>query len=148
MVGRGGERRVAAAEFFVSLMTTALEADEIVVSVRMPKAQPGERHAYLHFSRRVGDFAIVAVAVTLLLEGNRVKQLRLGVGGVEGKPLALTELAARARGQAADAAWAVALAAAARDAVEPTENPRVPAVYRRELVEVLTRRALLKVLQE
>jgi aerobic carbon-monoxide dehydrogenase medium subunit len=146
VVGRRGERRLAAAEFFVSLMTTALEPDEIVVSVRLPQAAPGESHAYLQFSRRVGDFAIAGVAVTLLLEGNRVKQLRLGVGGVEDKPVVLAELAARARGHAADAAWAAALAKAARDAVEPTGNPRVPAVYRRELVEVLTRRALLKAL--
>lgn len=145
LAGPRGERRLAAAAFFVSLMTTALEPDEILVSVRFPKAAPGERHAYLHFSRRVGDFAIVAAAVTLLLEGNRVKQLRLGVGGVEDKPVVLAELAARARGKELDPS---ALAAAARDAVEPTENPRVPAVYRRELVEVLTRRALLKVLQE
>lgn len=147
MAGPRGERRLAAAKFFMSLMTTALEPGEILVSVRMPKAAPGERHAYLQFSRRRGDFAIVAVAATLLLDSaGLVERLRLGVGGVEDKPVALAELAARARGQAADAAWAAALAAAVRDAVRPIDNPRVPAVYRRELVEVLTRRALLRML--
>lgn len=145
--GPRGERRIPAGDFFVSLMTTALEPDEIIVSVSVPKAAPREAHGYVQFSRRRGDFAIVAVAATLLLDSaGRVERLRLGVGGVEDKPVALNELAARSRGQAADAAWAAAVAAAARDTVEPTDNPRVPAVYRRELVEVLTRRLLLKAL--
>lgn len=149
LAGPRGERRLAASAFFVSLMTTALEPDEILVSVRLPKAMPGERHAFLQFSRRVGDFAIVAVAATLLVEKNgNVKRLRLGLGGVEDKPVVLAELAARTRGQQADAKWAAALATAARNAVNPTENPRVPALYRRELVEVLTRRALLKIIND
>lgn len=143
LAGPRGERRLAASAFFVSLMTTALEPDEILVSVRFPKAAPGERQAYLQFSRRQGDFAIVAVAATL-----NSNQLRLGLGGVEDKPVVLAELAARARGQQADAKWAAALATAARNAVNPTENPRVPALYRRELVEVLTRRALLKIIND
>ena len=64
VAGPRGERRIGAGEFFVSFMTTALEPDEILVSVRFPKAAPGERHAYLQFSRRQGDFALVAVAAT------------------------------------------------------------------------------------
>lgn len=144
VAGARGERLVAAKDFFVSLMTTALEPDELIVAVRFPKLLPGERHAYLQFSRRRGDFAIVAVAATLLLDNHsRVKKLRLGVGGVEDKPLALHRLAAQSEGKVADPA---ALAIAARDAVQPTENPRVPAAYRRELVEVLTRRALQRCL--
>jgi carbon-monoxide dehydrogenase medium subunit len=148
IAGRRGERRVQAKDFFVSLMTTALEPDEIIVSVRVPKSAPREGHAFMQFSRRRGDFAIVAVAATLRLDSaGRVEHARLGIGGVEGTPATLNELAGRTKGQAADSAWAAALASAARDAVEPTDNPRVPAVYRRELVEVLTRRALLKALE-
>lgn len=127
--GSRGERRIAAAEFFVSLMTTALEPDEILVSARFPKAAPGERHAYLQFSRRRGDFAIVAVAATL----NR-NRLRLGIGGVEDKPVVLADFAP---GEKPDV-----IARKARDAVNPTENPRVPVLFRRELVEVLAKRAV------
>jgi len=132
VVGRRGERRVPASEFFVSLMTTVLEPDEILVSARFPKAAPGERHAYQQFSRRQGDFAIAAVAATL-----NSNQLRLGIGGVEDKPVVLADL---------KSLEPAAAARAAREAVHPTENPRVPALYRRELVEVLARRVLLKVL--
>jgi carbon-monoxide dehydrogenase medium subunit len=131
----GAERRIGAGEFFVSLMTTALAPDELLVSVRFPKAAPGERHAYLQFSRRQGDFAIVAVAATL-----DPQRLRLGIGGAEDRPVLLTDSVTRERPDPA------AVARRARDAVNPAEDPRVPAVYRRELVEVLTRRAVQKCL--
>lgn len=145
IAGPRGERRVPAKDFFVSLMTTVLEPDEILVSMSVPKAAPGEGQAYLQFSRRHGDFAIVAVAATLALDRKgRAERQRLGVGGVEATPKLLSALAARGDGRTPDASWAAELAAAAREAVEVTDNPRVPAVYRRELVAVLTRRALLQ----
>lgn len=131
VAGRRGERRIAARDFFVSLMTTALASDEIIVVARFPKSAPGERHAYTQFSRRSGDFAIVAVACVLL-----DKKLRIGIGGAEDKPLVFDFSQERPE----------AIAAKARDAVNPAENPRVPAVFRKELVEVLTRRAVQKCL--
>jgi carbon-monoxide dehydrogenase medium subunit len=131
VTGPRGERQIPAGEFFVSLMTTALAPDEILVAVRFPKAPSDQRHAYLQFSRRHGDFALVAVAATL-----DARALRIGIGGAEDKPVVLVEPVAGARPDPA------AVARRARDAVNPSEDPRVPAVYRRELVEVLTRRAL------
>jgi carbon-monoxide dehydrogenase medium subunit len=127
--GKRGERRIAAQDFFVSLMTTALERDEIIVSTRFPKAASGERHAYMHFSRRTGDFAIVAVAVVL-----RDEKLRVGIGGAEDKPLVFEFSQDRPE----------AISSKVRNAVNPAENPRIPAAYRKELVEVLTRRAVQK----
>jgi CO/xanthine dehydrogenase FAD-binding subunit len=125
VAGKRGERRIAAKDFFVSMMTTALRADEILVCVRFPKAAPGERHAWQHFSRRTGDFALVAVAAVL-----HSQKLTIGIGGADDKPVVL---------QSIDPPGA---AQAAREAVNPTENARVPALYRKELVEVLTRRAV------
>ncbi len=144
VAGPRGERRIAAQDFFVSLMTTVLEPDELIVSVRFPKAAPREAHAFVQFSRRRGDFAIAAVAASLLLDAQkRIQRLRLGIGGVEDKPVVPTRLVEQSEGKVPEPA---ALAAAARDAVQPADNPRVPAVYRRELVEVLTRRALQRCL--
>jgi len=131
--GRRGERRIAAKDFSVSTMTTALEPDEIVVCARFPKAAPGDRHAYLQFSRRTGDFAIVAVAV--VFHSNR---LRVGIGGAEDKPLVFEDFSSQENPQA--------IARKVREAVDPAENPRVPALYRKELVEVLVKRAVAKCL--
>jgi len=131
VAGPRGERRLGAGEFFVALMTTALAPDEVLLSVRFPKAAAGERHAYQQFSRRQGDFALVAIAARLTS-----RELRLGIGGAEDKPVVLTE---PVDGGGLDPA---AVARKARDRVNPTEDPRVPAVFRRELVEVLARRAV------
>jgi 2-furoyl-CoA dehydrogenase FAD binding subunit len=101
--------------------------------VRFPKASPGERHAYLQFSRRSGDFAIVAVACTL-----RDGRLTLGLGGVEDTPIVLDGFSPREKPEV--------LGRKAREAVNPTESPRVPAIFRKELVEVLARRAVVQCL--
>lgn len=127
--GRGGERRIAAKDFFVSLMSTALAPGEIIVAARFPRAAPGERHAWQHFSRRSGDFALVAVACVL-----RSNVLRVGVGGAEDKPLVF---------EFADSSD---VPAKVRNAVNPAEDPRVPALFRKELVEVLVKRAIAQCL--
>jgi len=131
--GKRGERRIAAKDFFVSMMSTALEPGEIVVSARFPKAGAGDRHAYLQFSRRTGDFAIVAVACML-----QKRKLRIGVGGAEDKPRVLEDFSPEEKPEA--------IANSVREAVDPTESPRVPALYRKELVEVLVKRAVAKCL--
>ena len=115
VAGRRGERRIAARDFFVSMMSTALEPDEIIVAARFPKHG---RHAWQHFSRRTGDFAIVAVACT---RENDV--LRIGVGGVEDKPRVFGDPAETRK-------------------LRPVENPRIPALYRMELVEALVKRCM------
>ena len=132
LAGPRGERRIAARDFFVSLMATALEPSEMIVAARFPKSPPGERHAYLQFSRRSGDFALVAVACTL-----RSTRLTIGIGGAEDKPLVFDDLGSLD---------AQSVAQAVRKRVSPAENPRVPALFRKELVEVLTRRAIQKCL--
>lgn len=131
--GKRGERRIAAKDFFVSMMTTALEPGEIVVSARFPKAAAGDRHAYLQFSRRTGDFAIAAVACTL-----QKRELKIGVGGAEDKPLVFEDFTSKENPEA--------IARKVREAVDPAESPRVPAVFRKELVEVLVKRAVAKCL--
>ena len=143
VAGPRGRRTLAATDFFVSVMTTALQADEIVIEARFPKRAPREGWAFELFSRRRGDFAIVAVAVTVALDGaNRATRLRLGVGGVDTVPLALDDVARTRCGRAANAAWCGELAAAARDRIAPEDSQLVTAEYRSDLCAALTRRAL------
>ncbi|MGE5088362.1 MAG: FAD binding domain-containing protein [Candidatus Levyibacteriota bacterium] len=141
IAGAGRRRSLPARELFVSVMTTALEPDEMIVAARFPLLAPGEGQAFRAFERRRGDFAIVSVAVSVTLAGGRVGALRLGIGGVGPVPQALDELALAARGEVADPDWARRLAGAARSAVAPDDDPRIPAEFRRELVEVLVARA-------
>ncbi len=142
-----GRRTLRAAEFFRYVMTTALEPDEIIVAVRFPVFAAGEGSAYQAFARRSGDFAIVAVAADVLLHAGRVERLRLGLRGVAATPVRFDALAAALQGRAADEHWAGQAALLYRDGVEVDDSPRIPAIYRRELVEVLVKRALLRALE-
>lgn len=142
-----GQRTLRAADFFVGVMATALEPDEVIRSVCFPKAAAGEGTEYQIFNRRHGDFAIVAVATTVTLQDECVASLRLGLSGIGPVPLAYDALASEFAGRIPDDAWIAELAGAARDAIAPEDDARVPAVYRRELTETLVRRALARALE-
>lgn len=142
VTGAVGQRVIGGDAFFQSLMTTALKPDELLTAVRFPALQPGEGWSYQGFCRRSGDFAIVAVAATVMLEDGRVKRLRLGVGGATPVPVRLEALAQQQLGQQADVNWARSLGAQARASVTVADDPRIPAVFREELIETLVTRAL------
>lgn len=145
IVGPHGGREVPAQDFLIAVMTTDLAVDEIIRAVRFPKALPDERHAFEAFSRRHGDFAIAACAVTTVLESGRFSSLRIGVGGVADVPLLLNELAAGFLGEAADVQTVARIAQAVADGIDVHDQPGISAAYRRDLVKVLMTRALQRV---
>jgi carbon-monoxide dehydrogenase medium subunit len=145
VVGPRGRRTMPAAEFFVSVMTTALEADELVAEVRFPKQAPGEGVAFELFSQRHGDFALAAVAATVAMAADgRVRSIRLGAGGVDAVPLVLTDAVRPLVGRAPDERWCDEVTDAATAHVNPEDTPRVPARFRQEVCAVLMRRALAR----
>src|SRR5262249_25416068 len=82
-----GRRVVPAADFFVSVLTPALEPDELLVSIRLPSWKPGRRHAFQEFARRRGDFAMAGCAVFWDEEDGRCVKPHIGVFGVADVPL-------------------------------------------------------------
>ncbi|CAD6557440.1 hypothetical protein LMG28727_06378 [Paraburkholderia kirstenboschensis] len=145
IVAPAGSRQVSAAQFLIAVMTTDLAVDEIIRTVRFPTALSGERHAFEAFSRRHGDFAIAACAVTAVLAGDRFASLRIGVGGVADVPLVLDDLAAGFVGETADAPSVGRIAEAVANAVEVHDQPGISAAYRRDLVKALIARALQRI---
>lgn len=138
-----GSRVVPAADFLQSIMTVDLKEAEMVTALRFPMQGPDEGWAFEIFSRRHGDFAMASVAATLSLDGSGVlSALRLGLGGVGPVPLRMQEIEAGALGAVLDDALIKRLARQAADAIEPEEDALVPAVFRKELIETLTARAL------
>src|SRR3954452_4801370 len=140
VIGPDGEREIPAADFFLGFFTSALEPGELLVEVRFPRPRP---HAALHeFARRHGDFAIVAAAVALDLDGDVIREPRVVVGGVDEVPLRV-ESAEKVLDGAAPGGEAFAEAArAAARAVDPSADVHGSAEYRKELTDVLVRRAL------
>ncbi len=138
-----GTRVVDAAQFFTGVFATALAPDELLTTVWVPCPAAGTGWGFRLMSRRVGDFAIAAAAATVTLDsGGRIDVVRAALGGVEAVPVTLGARGVAQRGQTPDRAWSAALANTVVATRQPLDDPRVPAVYRREVAEVLLARAL------
>lgn len=138
---RGG-RTIAARDFFISAMTTALAADEMIEWIEFPKAWAGEAASYRLFNRRHGDYAIIAAATTVRSSGSKVQALRLGLGGATPVPQSLDAVAQSACGQRPDDEWVRGVAQAAAEQLVVEEDARMSIHYRRELAETVVTRAL------
>jgi carbon-monoxide dehydrogenase medium subunit len=144
MVVRGprGERRVPAAEFFTSYLSTVVEPDELLVRVDVPPWPAGAGWAFLELTRRSGDFAIVGVAVVLRAHDAVVSDVRVACCGVASTPVRLANVERALLGQSVDAHTIDTAAAQAGDEIDPPADVHAPARYRREMTSVLVRRAL------
>lgn len=138
--GIGGRRDVAASDFFRSVMTVDLQSGEMVTAVRFPVLAPNAGWGFRLFSRRHGDFAIVAVAATLALgDDGRVADLKVAVGGVASVPFRIDLDASVFTGAAPTASWIEEISADVAGRIAPEDNALVPAEYRRELTAALVR---------
>jgi carbon-monoxide dehydrogenase medium subunit len=136
------ERVIAAKDFFQGIMTTALREDELLAEVRLPLLNEDTKFGFNEFSRRAGDFAMGAALVTYRLDGGKIVEPRVGVGGAEPHPRRIAAAEAALNGQApADKAFRAAADAAA-GAIDPLEDHQTTGEYRRDLVRAVVRRAL------
>jgi CO/xanthine dehydrogenase FAD-binding subunit len=144
-LGPSGERTVPAAELFVSHFTTSLEYGELITRVDVPALRRGEGSAFVELVRRPGDFASVMVcAVVELGADGRCAGARVVVGSTADRPLDLSAAAESLRGSELHTEAVTAAARAVADATEIGPSTHGSETYRREMVAVLTRRALLK----
>jgi aerobic carbon-monoxide dehydrogenase medium subunit len=137
-----GERLIPAADFFEGLMSTALAEDELLAEVRLPLLPDGTRFGFNEFNRRAGDFAMAAALVTYRLNGGKIVDAHVGVGGAEPTPRRIAEAEATLNGEAPGDAAFRAAAEAAATAVDAMEDHQTTAEYRRDLVRAVVRRAL------
>jgi len=137
-----GERLIPASEFFDSIMTTALKEDELLAEVRLPLLTSDTKFGFYEFSRRAGDFAMSASLVTYRLDGGKMSDVRVGVGGAEPHPRRIAEAEAELTGKTPGDAVFRAAAEAAATAVDAMEDHQTTAEYRRDLVRAVVRRAL------
>jgi aerobic carbon-monoxide dehydrogenase medium subunit len=139
---RHGRRVIAAEDFFAGVMTTALAEDELLVEARLPLLPPDTHFGFYEFSRRAGDFAVAMALVTYRLQGGRMVEPRVGVGGAEPKPRRIPQAERTLEAQEPAAEVFATAAQAAASAVEALEDSNYSADYRRDLVGTVTYRAL------
>ncbi len=147
-VGPKGERRMPIATFFTGPFETGLKPDEILVEIRIavPPARSGG--AYLKLERKVGDFATAAVAVQVTLGANGAcEQVGIGLTNVGLTPIKATKAEASLKGKALDESAIKQAAELAAQAAEPSADLRGSVEYKKDLVRVLTARALRKAVE-
>jgi carbon-monoxide dehydrogenase medium subunit len=138
-----GEREIPVEGFFTGLFATALEADEILKEIRIPIPPPASGGAYLKMERKVGDYATAGVAVQITLDGSgRCRRAGVGLTNVGFMPIKATATEAFLAGKTLDEASIKQAAEVAAGESQPFDDIRGPAEYKRDLVRVLTARAL------
>lgn len=137
-----GEREVDATNFFTGLMETALRPGELILAVRFPAPLSRTRFAFGEFTRRHGDFAVVGLAATAVIDGDRIDAARVVYFGcVDRAKVAQRVSAALSRLKLPIASGDPVLDAVTHD-LELEDTPGWRADTKLKLAQVLTRRAL------
>src|SRR5260370_20453561 len=140
----GGARTLEAEKFFSGPMATSGWCDECLEEIHWPAWSWRHRgSAFTEVSVRHGDFAMVAAAAQIAIDGDgRCVRAVFGLGGVGGTPLAFPKIAARLVGTRLDDAAVKDAAHAAATETQPRSELHASAEYRRHLARVLAARAL------
>lgn len=138
-----GQREIPMSAFSKGYMTTAIAADELMVGASLAIWPKGHGYAFIEYSRRHGDYAIVGVAVLVTTDVNRrINKISIALCGVAPGPVRLHAAEQALMGQSPDATQFERAADIARG-IEAMEDAHVTADYRQHLAGVLTTRALV-----
>ncbi|MBA2317650.1 MAG: xanthine dehydrogenase family protein subunit M [Euzebyales bacterium] len=142
--GPDGRRSIPAAEFFVDYLETAMEPDELLVHVRVPKSGGTWGYAYEKFNRVAQAWAIVGAAAMVRRDNGAIAEARVGLTHMGTVPLRATATEQALSGADASADRIAEAAHHAADGTSPPADLNAQADYRRHLARVLTRRALVR----
>ena len=105
VMGKNGERRIAARQFYQGAYFTALEPGDVLTAIRIPVPAGGHGYAYEKLKRKIGDYATAAAAVVLTMTGGKVGTCSIGLTNVAETPLWAEQAAKILIGSALDAAY-------------------------------------------
>jgi len=149
LVGPAGDRQLKWSDFFCGILATAIEPNEIIKAIYVPKLPRATGYGFAEVNRRHGDFALVGAAAALhaAVDGS-VDIARLALFGVGDGPVRAWQAEKCLRHQAGDTdLWQEAANLAARE-IEPADDLHASAAYRREVAVVLARRVLTQAWDE
>ncbi len=140
--GSEGQREVAASQFFLGDLTTAIEPHEFLREVRFPVSDPHAFSAFAEVSVRQEGVAVVGLAAYLTREGEKVRKAALAAMGVDAAPVRLRNVEAELVRRGCSAAAIEAIAKVASDEVSPSSDPYASAAYRKHAIGALLKKAL------
>lgn len=138
-----GERSILLEEFFTGPGRTVLVPGDVVTGISLPAPRATSGKAYIkHGRRKAMELATVGVAVSLEHEAGKCSEIRIALGAVAPTVIRARKTEALLRGRTIDEALLAAAAESAMQESTPIGNVRASAAYRRDMVGVLTRRAI------
>jgi carbon-monoxide dehydrogenase medium subunit len=148
VASKTAERRIPLDEFFVDYFETAMQPGEVLVSIDLPPLPQGTGVTYKKFLPRTqDDYATVSVAAALRLSADHTcEDVRVALGAAATVPVHARKVEEALRGQRLDAQTIKDAAALVRDEVDPLDDLRGSAGYKREMARVWTQRALQELL--
>ena len=149
VANRQGERRIPLDEFFVDYFETAMQPGEVLLSIELPPLPAGTRVTYKKFLPRTqDDYATISVAAALRLGAdNACEDVRVALGAAGTTPIHARRVEDALRGQRLDAQKIKDAAALVREEVDPLDDLRGSAAYKREMARVWTQRAIQELLE-
>ena len=143
IVSGKGERTVNIEDFFTGPGQTALDEDEILAEIQLSSIPPNGKGVYLKLTpRRAMDLAIVGVAVVVIPQDGICRDIRIALGAVAPTPIRAKKAEAILKGQKLDDKLIEKAAQTAAGQSNPIDDHRASAEYRRDMVEVLAKRAI------
>jgi len=142
LAGPAGRRRVAAKDFFVDIMTTALEPGEVLVAIHIPRPTPGARFRYRKIRHPASGYAVVGVAVALGQHDGVVSEAAIAITGATGRAFAAGSASAHLIGKPLSSENIAQAALLASEQAECLSDHYASADYRKHLIKTEVGRAL------
>jgi carbon-monoxide dehydrogenase medium subunit len=146
-LGPDGTRAIPIDDFFVGLFENSLAADEILTEIRIPTPGANSGGAYVKLERKVGDYAISAVAAQLTMSGEVCTAVRLALTNVSPIPMRAKNAEQALLGKVVTAEVLEAAGQAAAAECDPSPDLRGSVAYKRDLTRVLTKRAIRQAME-
>ena len=140
----GGDRAIEWSDFFVTHLTTALAPDEILVEIEVPPLTPATGWAFTEFARRHGDFALGGAAALVTMDDGICRQARIALLGAADTPIRADAAERALAGVRVDEETAAEAAHLAAADIKPTGDIHGSSEYRRNLIEAMVRRGVLR----
>ncbi|MEW5978110.1 MAG: xanthine dehydrogenase family protein subunit M [Acidobacteriota bacterium] len=143
LVGKAGERRIPAEDFFLEMLATTLQANELLTEIRVPRLPARTGGCYLKMAQQASGFALVGVAACLTVDANQVcQQAGIGVTGIAPKAYRARAVEAALKGRKVDSDLIQKASQKAVEGVEALSDLHASEEFRLHLAKVYTRRAL------
>lgn len=146
-IGPKGARTIPVSDFFVGLLTSALEPNEVLTQIRIPIPPAGTGSAYAKYPHPASRFALVGVAAVITMNGDTIDRARVAITGVGPTAVRLPSVEQALTGNRADDATLAAAAQHASDGVETRADLQGSAAYKAQLASVYTLRAITRAVE-